>query len=189
LVSKHPSMPAKPITAVQEQHNAPEFGRHLKEYLNSFRSPALSTQNLQHANLPVDNVDIFHQFRFQKTALHDEAEELEPVKATAKSKSLSHGRFDTVIVVDQHDAEATALEGTRVGRVKVIFKLPTIIEQPGVRMAAPDSWPTKHLAYVEWYTRQGTSPNKTNGMYQISNAVDSNGWRSGAIVPLANIRQ
>ncbi|KAH6871285.1 hypothetical protein BKA70DRAFT_1131093 [Coprinopsis sp. MPI-PUGE-AT-0042] len=111
LVSKHPSMPAKPITAVQEQHNAPEFGRHLKEYLNSFRSPALSAQNLQHANLPVDNVDIFHQFRFQKTALHDDAEELEPVKATPKSKSLSHGRFDTVVVVDQHDAEATALEG------------------------------------------------------------------------------
>ncbi|KAH6871284.1 hypothetical protein BKA70DRAFT_1131091, partial [Coprinopsis sp. MPI-PUGE-AT-0042] len=77
----------------------------------------------------------------------------------------------------------------RVGRVKVIFKLPTIIEQPGVRLAVPDSWPTKHLAYVEWYTRQGTSPNKTNGMYQISNAVDSNGRRSGAIVPLANIRQ
>ena len=81
------------------------------------------------------------------------------------------------------------ITGTRVGRVKAIFKLPTTIQKPGHTIPVPESWPKKHLAYVEWYTRQASSPNKTHGMYQISKAVDSNGRQQGAVVPMANIRQ
>ncbi len=79
--------------------------------------------------------------------------------------------------------------GTRVGRVKVIFTLPTKIEAPGTHILAPSSWPKGPLAYVEWYTCQVSTAHKVHGMYQISKATDTHGRWQGAIIPLTNIRQ
>ncbi|KAJ3737874.1 hypothetical protein EV360DRAFT_13611, partial [Lentinula raphanica] len=45
------------------------------------------------------------------------------------------------------------------------------------------------LAYITWFTRFKSAPDKTTGMYRIEPAVASNGIPQGAIIPLSNIRQ
>lgn len=79
--------------------------------------------------------------------------------------------------------------GTRIGRVRVIFRLPEFIQQPGHSIPLPAYLPYNPLVYVEWYTRQGTAPNPTHGMYTISRAFDANGRPQGSVIPLSSIRQ
>lgn len=74
--------------------------------------------------------------------------------------------------------------GTRIGRLKVIFRLPkTLPYGQGV------PWSTEPQAYVEWYT----APNLTDGTHNMHSVrtvpTRGNGLVSASIVPLANIRQ
>lgn len=165
----------------------------------------LSSRQLESSLLPFYNIDVYTMFRFHPEGLHDDSHEQDIVKAFPSSSSLPEGRFDTVIVMDTDEAEATGLEGliflfdlllflkfisgTRVGCVKIIFSLPKIIQRPGFQEPAPKEWPTQPLAYVEWYTRQGSLADKTHGMYKIFPAYDSQGCQQGSIIPLSNIRQ
>ena len=73
--------------------------------------------------------------------------------------------------------------------MKVIFTLPQSLQAPGRKVAAPVQWPKTPLAYVEWFSRQSTTANKTHGMFQISRAYDSAGRPQGAVIPITNIRQ
>jgi hypothetical protein len=79
--------------------------------------------------------------------------------------------------------------GTRIGRVRVIFTLPKTIQRPGYIEESPKEWPTQPLAYIEWYTRQASTADKTHGMYKISRSYDTQGRQQGSIIPLSNIRQ
>lgn len=78
--------------------------------------------------------------------------------------------------------------GTRVGRVKVIFTLPKHIHRPGYLEQVPKEWPTQPLAYVEWYTRQASTADKTHGMYKITSSYDTQGRQQGSIISLSSIR-
>jgi len=73
--------------------------------------------------------------------------------------------------------------------VKVIFTLPAKLQGPGYESAAPSQWPKNPLAYIEWFTPQGTIANRVHGMYKISKAYDSQGHRQGTVIPLSNICQ
>ncbi len=48
---------------------------------------------------------------FQTETLHEEVDEADIVKAIPISKKHPHGHFDTVIVMENDDAEATGLAG------------------------------------------------------------------------------
>jgi hypothetical protein len=76
-----------------------------------------------------------------------------------------------------------------VGRLKIIFRLPTKVIQDGFVGPAPSQWPTDPLAYVTWYTRFKASPDQDSGMYRVQPAKYSNGMAQGAIIPLTDIRQ
>lgn len=52
----------------------------------------------------------------------------------------------------------------RIGRIRVIFKLPTALS---LLTPAPISWPTEPLAYIEWY-RLSSRPGKYHNMYTVS---------------------
>ena len=81
------------------------------------------------------------------------------------------------------------LLGTRVGRVRMIFRLSEAICRPGYNLPLPSYLSKELLVYVEWYTCQGHAPNATHGMYIISKAYDTQERRQGAVVPLSSIRQ
>ena len=55
---------------------------------------------------PLFSLDIFKMFRFNLEFLRD-GENVNLVRAIPVSKSLPNGRFDTVVVIDGDEAEAT----------------------------------------------------------------------------------
>lgn len=206
-IAKFPDYPQYPISSIERQHNAPDFSFYLKKFLNSFREPRITTQVLTTTVLPFSHLDVYKMFRFQPTALNDNEEEHDIVKAIPKSKEFPDGRFDTVVVITSDEAESHGLAGrgfahvetpylltislgTRIGRVKIIFSLPKDLHAPGGKIPAPLAWPKEPLAYVEWYTRLGGLANGVHGMYQISRSkVDKDGHYPGEVIPLSNIRQ
>ncbi|KAI0720894.1 hypothetical protein C8Q72DRAFT_766307, partial [Fomitopsis betulina] len=85
-------------------------------------------------------------------SLNNDTEETDAVKAMpVKGEQPAH--FDTVVVMQGKDAEATCLQGTHIGHVKVIFKLPTTLCTHEL-LLAPTNWAASGPpAYVEWYAK------------------------------------
>jgi len=83
------------------------------------------------------------------------------------------------------------ISGTRIGRVKVIFTLPTILDTSLGPQPAPPQWPKEPLAFVEWYSPLANAAHVRHGMmYLVKKVKNSQGNRvQGTIIPLANIRQ
>lgn len=79
--------------------------------------------------------------------------------------------------------------GCRVGRLKIIFRLPEIVNRDGFMTSAPSNWPRYPLAYVTWFTRFKASPDPHIGMYQVEPAKDSRGQAQSTIISLTDIRQ
>ncbi|KAI0727017.1 hypothetical protein C8Q72DRAFT_796259 [Fomitopsis betulina] len=102
-------------------------------------------------------------------------------------------RFDTVVVLHDDNTEATGVQGTRIGRVKVIFKLPDTIHEHGSlnEMHAPEEWATQGpLAYVEWYANLPASADLVHMMYEVCKLpLRTDGTPAGEIIPLSMIRQ
>jgi len=111
-IAKYPNYPNRSIPLIEQLHLAPEFRRHLKQYLNTFISHPLSGRSLDQADLPdLFTVNVYNMFRFQPPALQDNNEEADTVKAMPISRTRPHGRFDTVVVMDSDNAEATGMAG------------------------------------------------------------------------------
>ncbi|KAF8905579.1 hypothetical protein CPB84DRAFT_1625246, partial [Gymnopilus junonius] len=162
------------------------------KYLNTFLDPSpLHQRALETAALPITHLDVYNMFRFHRVALHDEIEgEKDIVRAMPKSAKLPNGRFDTVVVMTTDEAESHGLAGTRIGRLKVIFRLPDLIPAPGAPIPAPEAWPKVPLAYVEWYTRLPSEPSVQHGMYRISKPKpEASGHLPGEVLPVTSIRQ
>ncbi|KAF9035434.1 hypothetical protein BDP27DRAFT_1435761 [Rhodocollybia butyracea] len=100
-------------------------------------------------DLPFQHLDVYHSFKFMPEQLEEGVE----VKDVVKALPLNGGRFDTVVVITGDVAEGVGLAGTRIGHIKVIFRLPSALQIIGsYKSAAPTSWSKAPLAYIEWYT-------------------------------------
>lgn len=187
VLSRRPQHPASPIDHIAQLHHAPHFRLHLTAYLKTFVVPGTRHE---HLTLPFQELDVWSLFRLFPPALHDDASEQEVVRAERRSARNPAGRFDVVLVKESEEvADIFEVAGTRVGRVKVVFTLPSQIFFPGGVRDAPSVWPKEPLAYVEWFTRFSADPNTTTGMYKVSPAYDGRKRRQGAIVHLSSIRQ
>jgi hypothetical protein len=110
-ISKAPAHPDCSISSIEKTHNAPFFSHHLKRYLASFLDAPMGDRQLSNASLPIESVDVYTNFRFSPDQLNEDNEVSDIVKAIPSSKTLPNGRFDTVVVMDTDEAEATALHG------------------------------------------------------------------------------
>ncbi|KAJ7112281.1 hypothetical protein C8R44DRAFT_833175 [Mycena epipterygia] len=123
------------------------------EYLNQFGN-RLPPAQLRASTLPFTRLDVHHNFKFEPTSLDPASEE---PGATGDSQTViarpanatTPARFDTVIVRTSGTGEATGLTGMRVGRVRVLFKLPDTLSNGA---PAPAHWMKHHLAYIEWFS-------------------------------------
>jgi hypothetical protein len=79
------------------------------------------------------------------------------------------------------------IPGTRIGRVRVIFTLPTVLDN--ALGPSPLSWTKAPLAYIEWYTTPKTTPEPNHNMYSIRKLYRSDNTQAGSIIPLTSIRQ
>ena len=81
-------------------------------------------------------------------------------------------------------------QGTRIGRVRIIFTLPKQVETHLGTQPAPRNWPTEPLAYIEWYSKlEGAADPKPGLMYHIkkvtttSNPVSAGCYSSSVTHP------
>ncbi|KAG1892510.1 hypothetical protein F4604DRAFT_1875833 [Suillus subluteus] len=162
------------------KHRCPSFLHHLRVYLNRFlpRGEAISRIQLPHACLPFHQLDVWHTFKFSLDTLGNDVdgqEEIDSVRAKP-----GKGR------AEDYEAESTGLHGMKVGRLKVIFRLPDYIPMMD---DAIDAWPKEHLAHVEWLTLS-KQPGHHHNMYSVTKAIGlNNNIVPGDIVSLSTIRQ
>lgn len=75
--------------------------------------------------------------------------------------------------------------GTRIARVRVIFKLPDTVDAGVGKQDAPTYWPKTPLAYVEWYKPLRRQSDATMGMF----VVKKTSTPTYSIIPIGSIRQ
>ncbi|KAI0726073.1 hypothetical protein C8Q72DRAFT_784322 [Fomitopsis betulina] len=154
----------------------------------------LTSQEQENASsyLPFSRIDTFHTLKFTTIPLTDNRPECDVVKARPRIGS-EPARFDTVVVLHDDNAEATGVQGTRIGHVKVIFKLPDTIYEHGSlnEMHTPEEWATQGpLAYVKWYANLPASADPVHMMYEVRKLpLRTDGTPAGEIIPLSMIRQ
>ncbi|KAE9387633.1 hypothetical protein BT96DRAFT_837371, partial [Gymnopus androsaceus JB14] len=146
--------------------------------------------------LPFQQLDIYHSFKFSHELLEEGNLEQKDV---VEASPLNEGRFDTVVVLTADTAETVGLEGIllyfelRVGRVKVLFCLPTQLKLIGTHTTpAPSYWPKAPLAYIEWFTvpTLTAQQQKQHNMSTVQqSALQADGFHPWSIIPLTNICQ
>ena len=72
----------------------------------------------------------------------------------------------------------------RVGRIRVIFKLPKAAQQ----QLLPDVIAPGHLAYIEWFTAF-TERDPVHGMYTVKRCRDIQGARLASVIEVSQIRR
>lgn len=110
---KHPSAPLQPLPLITEKHHSPGFTDALAQYIYELKNGhRLSSSQLQTAvdNMPFRRLDVYHGFKFAPEALNDDGIETDAVKAKP-AKGDQPARFDTAIVLQGADAEATGVQG------------------------------------------------------------------------------
>ncbi|THU82929.1 hypothetical protein K435DRAFT_871830 [Dendrothele bispora CBS 962.96] len=170
----------KPVIEESDESDAMDIDLDSKN--QRLRGKALDT-----TPLPFDRVDVWHQFKLNPTSLVDGEVWVETVKALPVWKHSTNTRFDTVIALVNDNAESTA-DG-RVGRVRVIFQLPSELRKHGSRTSFVVPWKQEPLVYVEWYSNFRKSPDGPHGMYLVTKTKDSDGHPQGKVVEMARIRQ
>ncbi|KAJ7215557.1 hypothetical protein GGX14DRAFT_562771 [Mycena pura] len=191
-LAKKPQSPRQLLATIELNHSADSFTHTLKEFLNN---NSLRPTQLLSATLPFSRLDVYHNFKFEPSPLDPGAEadennpeDLQTVTARPRSGDrTSPARFDTIIARNDSTAEATGLSGTRVGRVKVLFRLPDRFDDA---TPTPSQWPKTCMAYVEWFTSFKPRHEDNHEMYSISTPPRrANGFRNASIIPLTDIRQ
>ncbi|KAJ3816175.1 hypothetical protein F5880DRAFT_1494547, partial [Lentinula raphanica] len=139
-------------------------------------------------SLPFNALDVYYSFKFSPETLDDDIN----IKDVVKASPLQGGRFDTVVVLTGDSAETTSFSGTRIGRVKVLFRLPSQLALIGTHKSfAPSWWPSSVLAYVEWFSPPSQTPieQKSHNMTTVHKLPLIDGIIPWSIIPLSNIRQ
>ena len=113
-IAKYPPAPQQHLARIQELHNAPGFTTALVHFLNDLQPPPLhlNRQELSRTWLPFARVDVYHKFQFNPVEISDGKAEVDTVKAIPASVQRKRSsRFDTVIVLENGEAESTGLQG------------------------------------------------------------------------------
>jgi hypothetical protein len=190
LLPKHPTFPMKSISAITEEHDVPLFPKHLRQFL-AMSVPGAKIADVKASEaLPIafNHLDVFYSFKFSRENLDEAGDLKDMVKASPRKK-----RFDTVVVLTGDKAETVGFHGTRIGRVKVLFRLPTLVKMMNGALTtpAPSYWPQNVLAYIEWYTpltltTKAEEIHNMASVQKISEGVPGQTW---SIIPISNIRQ
>lgn len=76
------------------------------------------------------------------------------------------------------------LTGSRIGQVRVVFKIP-----PGAnKHLFGNRPPPDHLAYIEWFSTFSSTPDQNHGLYKISRS-HYQGKRLSSIVEVSDIHR
>ncbi|KAJ7757903.1 hypothetical protein B0H16DRAFT_1822559 [Mycena metata] len=180
VVAKKPGFPNVTATSISTDFRAPDFLLHLSAFLHSKSiippielSPSSKFPVYKRLSLTLPAVSAVTSKTVGDTITAVKAEGMK-ITPTAV-KPATHGRFDTILVRTHPRGDgASPVDGLRVARVKVIFRLP---EFHGTYPEA--------LAYIEWF-RPLTQPVPDIGMYQVAPST-RNHRPNSTIIPITNI--
>lgn len=111
-LAKRAPEPKKAISRIVLTHGVPSFINALKLYLNSLRSNRLPAKKALENPLPFSTVDVWHQFKLTPSSLFDDVSVREIIKGLPVWKKSKVARFDTVVVMDNTDADGVGVDGT-----------------------------------------------------------------------------
>ncbi|KAG1732830.1 hypothetical protein EDB19DRAFT_1896693 [Suillus lakei] len=170
VTAKRPAAPSQTLSNIQTKHG-----------------DSIPHTQVSNAFLPFNKLDVWHSFKFSLDTLGNDVDGQKGIDLVRAQpgRGESPGRFDVVMVTHMDGAESTGLHGMKVGRLRLIFRLPEII---GLYNEAPVVWPKHHFAYVEWLT-VSHSPGAHHNMYSVTKPqpLDTTGHLPGEIVPLSTI--
>ncbi|KAJ3710810.1 hypothetical protein C8R42DRAFT_596614 [Lentinula raphanica] len=190
FLPKEPTAPNKTLSSIELGHRVPFFSSNLKRYLAMLKpgSNRRDVEDSLYKQLPFNHLDVYYSFKFSPETLDEDSTLMDVVKASP----LKGGRFDTVVVLTGDSAEATSFSGTRIGRVKILFRLPSQLSLIGSHKGpSPTWWPSTVLAYIEWYSppTQTLVDQSTHNMACVHKLPLIDGIVPWSIIPLSNIRQ
>ncbi|KAG1883313.1 hypothetical protein F4604DRAFT_1575913, partial [Suillus subluteus] len=183
-LAKNPSAHAVSFRVLEDQFGAAHFKNSLGEFIaNQLQPTAYRRQAVHNVNIlqGLEGVDVWYCVKFavpnlqvdtESTVLH--TAHAEPKRSRRSGEGELDARFDTVLVNESEHKE-TGIEGKRVARLKVIFRIP---DEHLAKMGITRQ--IGHLAYVEWFSRP-RNKDSNSGMYPISRSYQ-NGVRDTSII-------
>ncbi|KIY60946.1 hypothetical protein CYLTODRAFT_460273 [Cylindrobasidium torrendii FP15055 ss-10] len=165
LLPKRPTCPCKDVRIVALDHSVPSFSDHLLQYINGIEDEK-ALHPITYHPLPFGRVDVYHSFKFTHDASASNTGDNDWVKATP----TDGGRYNTVVILDGSDANAFSLVDTRIGRVRIVFKIPETLRMRGIDMPTPSYWPKVPLAYVQLFIKPllTKAASRTHNMPSVS---------------------
>ncbi|KAK1230796.1 hypothetical protein PQX77_006110 [Marasmius sp. AFHP31] len=199
----HPTRKSVKFSTLITDYGARHFHAALARYIISVRAPHLTlNQHLEESaklSIPFVRVPIWHKVKWttpdmygskSSTTVIVDSAHVTPAR-TNKRGHVVPGRFDTVLVYmgEEDVGPAFGVKGYRVGRVRVIF---TLRQQQLDQLFQADEqeYVPKHLAYVEWFTRFSSQPERIHGLYKVARSVDpASGYQDASVLPVALFRR
>ncbi|KAF8506129.1 hypothetical protein JB92DRAFT_2737015 [Gautieria morchelliformis] len=173
-IAKRPGFPNTSVSRIINEFGAPEFIPALTAFLR-FNLPRCTLDLSVYTRLPVYKRISFMLRSIQQiddTVIKDVVRATPRVPRRGRTPEVPE-HFDTVLIHYGTNAQETGALGYRVGRVRMIFRLPSHIEYP------------HPLVYVEWYT-EFRQPSTGVDMYTVS---PTQGKGHAAVVSVQSIRR
>ncbi|CDO72219.1 hypothetical protein BN946_scf184970.g71 [Trametes cinnabarina] len=194
-IARHPSVKALTFARASQAYGATELQSALAHFAVQYREPHLPPAEVKRRAaalyLRFNTVAAFHRMKF----LLDNAQELgvmEDTKDAAHARPQRHdkhgrlvpGRFDTVLINEHGEGGTAGIQGYRVGRIRLIFKLPKQASQ----YLFPGMPPPGYLAYVEWFSAF-TQPHPVHNLYKVTRPRGRQGEKPPSVVEISSIRR
>ncbi|KAI1788267.1 hypothetical protein LXA43DRAFT_894956, partial [Ganoderma leucocontextum] len=193
-IAKTPNVAALCFDAAISQYGATFICDALARFVVAYRDPSSTSAEIERQSKGIffrfATLPTFHKLKFiLEDAQHlgimentQDAAHAHPARKD-KQKRMVPARFDTVLVNDGTGGPV-GVQGYRVGRLWLIFKLP----KTACRELFPDMIAPGPLAYVDWFTDFGR-PNSVHGLYEVRPSYNANGERLASIVEITKIRR
>ncbi|THU87442.1 hypothetical protein K435DRAFT_681657 [Dendrothele bispora CBS 962.96] len=198
-ITKYPSVKTITISKLEDcglrGYHAIKFHSALTRFSAQFRHPDLIRREVdemsQFISLPFMAVPVWHQVKFVNLELHGDTTldvlKAHPRKMNSHNQITQSSQFDAALIQTRlNNPENGYLDGLRVGRVRVIFSLPS---KSLDRLFPSNISPPSHLAYIEWFTPFTCYPDSSSGLHHIKRHTMSDGTPSVSVVPVDMIKQ
>lgn len=211
-MARNPSVRNVSFETIETEYGAMYFRAALRRYIVRSNSPDLTTAQVEcslwDVHLPFRHLPVWHRIKYLRTEIYTgQTQTVDSIHAYPHRSDIHGrpipGRFDTALINDGnggdtgvdgrsfHNPDAKndsliILTGYRIGRVRVVFRLP---ENALQSLFQTGSQVPKHLVYVEWYTAFAQEPDPDSLLFKIAPLKDREGGRMCSVIPLANIRR
>ncbi|THU81028.1 hypothetical protein K435DRAFT_823508 [Dendrothele bispora CBS 962.96] len=194
LCPYQPKLTKRHNLSTSRGYGATKFHSALTMFIAQWRGAGQTAREIeemaQFISLPFKSVPVWHQVKFVNRDLYGETTldvlKAQPRKMNSRNQVSQSMQFDTALVQQKvNDPEKGHLDGLRIGRIRVIFSLPS---QSLDRLFPPNVQPPSHLAYVEWFTKF-TRPETSSGLYRLKLETLRDNTPSASVVPLETLKQ